>query len=68
MNREDMVIYWREAAEKAEARVIEQREELLRLKGRVLDLEEYLEGERGQRHKNYLEICRLQEELRKRGA
>lgn len=68
MNREEMIIYWRDAAEKAEAKVIEQREEMSRLNKRIQDLQDYLEITKEQGRKNYSELCRLQDELEKRGS
>lgn len=68
MNREEMIIYWRDAAEKAEAKVIEQREKLSELQQALSDQGARLRELRENQHKNNLEICRLRSELEKRGS
>lgn len=61
MTREDMIIYWREAAEAAEAKVIEQRQDMSNLRMAFDSANERL-------HANILEVGRLKAELIKRGG
>lgn len=60
MTREEMIIYWREAAEAAEAKVIEQRQDLSNLRMALESANERL-------HAKILEALRLKEEMSKRG-
>ena len=61
MTREDMILYWREAAEAAEAKIIEQRHE-------ISNLRTLLDGANERARDKHGEILRLKEELNKRGT
>lgn len=56
----EMIRYWREAAEAAEAKVIEQRQDLSNLRMA-------LESANERMHQHILEVDRLKTELSKRG-
>lgn len=59
--REEMIIYWREAAEAAEAKVIEQRQDLSNLRMALDSANERL-------HAKILEVHQLKAEMSKRGG
>jgi hypothetical protein len=57
--REEMIIYWREAAEAAEAKIIEQRQDLSNLRMALDSVNERL-------HAHILEVDQLKAQLTKR--